>query len=374
MKFVHTLRFQVTVLLMIAMMGISIISVAAHITYQTIKEMTAEEVEPSVVFRHNTNDDPQERKSARNAVEADLRANAQQKIPAWVFIVIGGYVTLITVCSTFVAIVVGNMVAKPLTILGHAIDSVEPREVLPLLNEDGIYEDRETIRLINKLSGKVKSAMESRMRLVAAAGHDLRTPLQRMRLRVEFLEDDKQREIWIRDIEELTNIANSAITLVKEEVSAEGRQRLRLDEVVREAIQDLQIIGHDVKLVSAVPCEVIGGALSLKRAISNLMVNAATYGLNAKVTLKIEQQNIMIHIIDNGPGIPDDMIGHAFEPFFRANIARQKNTSGAGLGLAIVKDIITAHGGDVTLHNRKPNGLFQQVQLPLAPVEKIPTA
>ncbi|TLX16335.1 ATP-binding protein [Rhizobium sp. MHM7A] len=368
MKFLHTLRFQVTILLMIAMIGISIISVASHITYQTIKEMTSEELQPSVVFRHTSGEqkDPKEESALRNAIAEEL-FNAQKGVtPLWVILVIGGYVTLIFVCASFVAIVVGNMIARPLSILGRAIDSVDPRDVIPMLKEDGIYEDRETIKLINKLSEKVKLAMESRMRLVAAAGHDLRTPLTRMRLRCEFIEDDKQRSIWMRDVDELTNIANDAITLVKEEVNPEGKAKLRLDDIVKETVQDLQIIGHDIKLVRSVPCEVFGKALSLKRALSNLMVNAATHGLGAQVAILVEQDQAVILIVDNGPGIPANMIDRAFEPFFRANIARQKHSAGAGLGLAIVKEIITAHSGTVTLANRSSKGLIQRVTLPLA--------
>jgi len=368
MKFAHTLRFQVTILLMIAMIGISIISVAAHITYLTIKEMSASESHPSVVFRHTSEEqkDPKQEHALSNAVGKELFASQNETTPLWVIAVIGGYVTLIFVCASFVAIVVGNMIARPLSILGRAIDSVDPRDVIPMLKEDGIYEDRETIKLINKLSEKVKLAMESRMRLVAAAGHDLRTPLTRMRLRCEFIEDEKQRSIWLRDVDELTNIANDAITLVKEEVNPESKAKLRLDDIVKETVQDLQVIGHDIKLVRSVPCEVFGKALSLKRALSNLMVNAATHGLGAKVAILVEQDRAVILIVDDGPGIPPNMIDRAFEPFFRANIARQKHSAGAGLGLAIVKEIITAHSGTVTLANRTSKGLIQKVSLPLA--------
>lgn len=368
MKFIHTLRFQVTVLLMIAMVGISIISVAAHITYQTIKVMTAEEMQPSVVFRHTTGkpQNTEEDSTFRDAVGRELLKTQKDTTPPWVILVIGGYVTLIFVCASFVAIVVGNMIARPLSILGRAIDSVDPRDVIPMLKEDGIYEDRETIKLINKLSEKVKLAMESRMRLVAAAGHDLRTPLTRMRLRCEFIEDDKQRSIWMRDVDELTNIANDAITLVKEEVNPEGKAKLRLDDIIKEAVQDLQVIGHDVKLVRSVPCEVLGKALSLKRALTNLILNAATHGQGAKVAILVEQGQAIVMIVDEGPGIPSNMIDRAFEPFFRANIARQKHSAGAGLGLAIVKEIITAHSGTVTLANRATKGLIQRVTIPLA--------
>jgi signal transduction histidine kinase len=189
-----------------------------------------------------------------------------------------------------------------------------------------------------------------------------------MRLRVEFIEDDKTRETWLRDIEEMTNIANSAITLVKEEVAANETEIVRLGDMVREIVDDLQIIGHQVHLGKVADCEVIGGYFSLKRAFTNVIVNAATHGKSARVLLKKDKNNAILQVLDNGPGIPADLIDKAFEPFFRTDRARQKQSTGAGLGLAIVKEIVTRHKGTVSLANRQPQGLSQEIVLPLASV------
>jgi signal transduction histidine kinase len=362
----NSLRVQVIFLVLAAMIGISIISVAAHMTFETIRDMN----QANVMFRY-TPDNAASKAVGGGPKLADTikvvptePGDVQIPIP----LVIGVYVTLIFVSAGFVAVVVGNMIARPLFILDKAIDSVDPREVIPLMRENGNLENKETIKLLNRLSEKIKQAMESRMRLVAAAGHDLRTPLQRMRLRVEFIEDDKTRETWLKDIEEMTNIANSAITLVKEEVAANESEIVRLGDLVREIVDDLQIIGHQVHLGKVADCEVIGGYLSLKRAFQNVIVNAATHGKGARVLLKRDKNNAILQVLDNGPGIPDDLIGKAFEPFFRTDRARQKQSTGAGLGLAIVKEIIQRHKGTISLSNRQPQGLAQEIVLPLASV------
>jgi signal transduction histidine kinase len=352
---------------MIAMLGISIISVAAHVTYQTIKEMDDSTPQPNVILRFplKQNEKPSDPNVKKNPSLSIIQSPPKDdSIPLWISAVIGGYFVLIMVCSTLIAVVVGNMIIRPLNTLAKAIDSIDPRDVLPMIKDDQNFETRETVRLINTLAEKVKSAMESRMRLVAAAGHDLRTPLTRMRIRAEFIEDEKQRETWIRDIDELTNIANSAITLVKEKTSSEELKDIQLDAFTASLVSELKSIGHDVSLGQIQSVVVKGREIALKRAFTNLLVNAATYGKRARIEILNQTDQAIIRITDVGPGIPDDMIGRAFEPFFRANTARQKNSNGAGLGLAIVKDIITSHNGTITLSNLKEGGLLQEIILP----------
>lgn len=358
----NSLRVQVTFLVLLAMIGISIISVAAHVTFETIRDMN----QANVMFRYTSPEATVLTPSRQQVAEA-LQAVSHDpgvQIPIW--LVISVYVTLILVSAGFVSVVIGNMIARPLFIIDKAIDSVDPREVIPLMRENGNLENKETIKLLNRLSEKIRKAMESRMRLVAAAGHDLRTPLQRMKLRVEFIEDEKTRETWLRDIEEMTNIANSAITLVKEEVTTNESEIVRLADLVREIVDDLQIIGYQVHLGKIAECDVFGGYGSLKRAFTNVILNAATHGRGARVLLKRDKTNAILEVLDNGPGIPADLIDKAFEPFFRTDRARQKQSTGAGLGLAIVKEIITRHKGTVSLTNRHPQGLAQEIILPLA--------
>ncbi len=217
---------------------------------------------------------------------------------------------------------------------------------------------------INSLSLRLKGAMESRMRLVAAAGHDLRTPMTRMRLRAEFLED-KDREKWIADLYELDRIADSAIQLVHEETARAGGYDVRLDDMVREAIAELKELQLDARLECAQPVTVRARPLSLKRALRNLIVNAATHGGGAIVSVGIDGDNAAVSIEDCGPGIPEALLQRACEPFFRVEAPQKSSVPGAGLGLAIAKEIIERNMGQLELANRPAGGLLQRAVLPL---------
>ena len=206
--------------------------------------------------------------------------------------------------------------------------------------------------------------MDSRMRLVAAAGHDLRTPMTRMRLRAEFIPDDAEREKWLGDLAELDAIADSAIRLVPEEADSDELEPLRLDRLVSEVADELTHLGYRVRAGSLAPISVRSGPTALKRVLRNLLINAATHGGGATVDLAGEGEEAVLTVRDEGPGIPEHLIGQVFEPFFRVDPARRKMLPGAGLGLAIAKEIIERFGGTLAIANRSPKGLVQTVRLP----------
>lgn len=203
------------------------------------------------------------------------------------------------------------------------------------------------------------------MRLVAAAGHDLRTPMTRMRLRAEFVEDEAERGKWLADLAELDAIADSAIRLVRDEVAQGEAQDLRLDRLVADVAGELAAMGHAVTVRSLAPVTVTADPLSLKRAVRNLVINAATHGKAAHIALSRNGSQAELVIEDEGPGIPGPLMERAFEPFFRVDEARRKALPGAGLGMAIARQIIDQLGGEVTLANMQPKGLRQRVLLPV---------
>lgn len=280
---------------------------------------------------------------------------------------LAGWIVLIVLGSTAVSIFAASKIIKPLQLLEDAIGRIGADGVLAPIPETGSSEVRATAHALNKLSARLKSAMESRMRLVAAAGHDLRTPMTRMRLRAEFVPDEDEREKWFADLEELDMIADSAIRLVREEVGGDSREIVRLGSLVHEIVEELAQLGYKVAAPSLVNLPIAVGPLALKRALRNLIINAATHGRGAKVGLGREGDYAVITIRDEGPGIPEEMIDRVFEPFFRVDAARRKTMVGAGLGLAIAKEIIERFGGSITIANsRKPRGLLQTVKLPIA--------
>ncbi len=275
---------------------------------------------------------------------------------AWLFLVVIGV--------TAVALVLARRVAQPFAMLERAVASVGPDGTLPHVPETGGSEARQMAMALNALSERLKVAMESRMRLVAAAGHDLRTPMTRMRLRAEFLPDD-DRASWLADLDELDAIADSAIRLVQEEGEGEDHVPVELGVLARDVVRELGEAGLSITSGDMADATVLAGPLALRRALRNLMTNAATHGGGANVRLDLGEEARLV-IDDSGPGIPEEMIGQVFEPFFRADPGRGQEIKGAGLGLAIAREIIERFGGSIEISNRPEGGLRQVVRLRLA--------
>ena len=273
------------------------------------------------------------------------------------------WLVLITVGVGSVAVFAANRMSRPLTLLESAVESVSPDGIIPTLAERGPAEVRATAAAINSLAARLKQVIESRMRLVAAAGHDFRTPLTRMRLRAEFVADDVERALWLKDIDELQRIAHSAIQLVHEDSTRTPLEIIRLDELVRSIATELREQGYEIETAETSEVYIRAGRLTLSRALRNLFINAATHGSHGTVAVA-GGATARIIISDRGPGIAPDMLEQVFEPFFRADRARRQKIPGAGLGLTISREIIRKAGGDITIANRPEAGLIQTVELP----------
>lgn len=285
------------------------------------------------------------------------------------FVALFAYLSLVVAGTTAIALLVAARIMGPMRMLEGALSTVRPDGTLSPVPERGPPEVRATARALNALSGRLKTAMESRMRLVAAAGHDLRTPMTRLRLRAEFLPEG-EREKWLRDLEELDHIADSAIRLVREEVDETNFTPQPLEALVAEIVGELSEIGLLARFEdSGEGIEVPIQPLAMKRALRNLIENAARHGGGATVRLERRGNEAAVVIEDRGPGIPVNLMDRVFEPFFRVDAARRKSHEGAGLGLAIAREIVERHDGTLSLRNREGGGLRQDVLLPLPVVD-----
>jgi signal transduction histidine kinase len=276
---------------------------------------------------------------------------------------LAGWILLVVIGTIGVAVWFAYRITRHLSALERIAATIDADGVIPQLPESGPAELRATARALNTMTGRLKTAAESRMRLVAAAGHDLRTPMTRMRLRAEFL-DEEDRAMWLSDLEELDHIADSAIQLVREETQRERSQLLRVDEIISEICQDLAEMKASVTILKMEAVTISSAPLALTRAVRNLVINAATHGGGAFVSVGLQNSTALITIDDEGPGIPEHNLSRVFEPFFRVDPARRKSGPGAGLGLAIAKEIVERHGGQLTLQNRSPRGLRQKISFP----------
>lgn len=278
--------------------------------------------------------------------------------PPTVWYGLAGWMALITVGVIGVALAVAHQTTKQLKFLQTMAMSVGKDGILPVVKEEGSAEIKATARALNMMGASLKKAMDSKIRLVAAAGHDLRTPMTRMRLRAEFL-DDQERAEWLRDLDEMDRIADSAIQLVREETVGKGTEVIKLNDLVRDICDELILIKMPVAVAELDQASVKISPLALTRALRNLIINAATHGGGAIVSLQARDGVAVVMIDDNGPGIPEQFLASAFEPFFRVDPARRQAIPGAGLGLAIAKEIVERQGGTLGIENRQPHGLRQ---------------
>jgi two-component system, OmpR family, osmolarity sensor histidine kinase EnvZ len=252
---------------------------------------------------------------------------------------------------------------RPLGLLADAVARVG-YDAAVLLPEQGIPELRRLIRAYNEMHGRIVAMMKARTEALAAVGHDLRTPLSRMRLRVDELAEDSNREALIGDMQEMELMLDSLLTYFRGDDHAEKRRLVDVAVLVTTVVDDLQDRGFDIRYTGPSHCDATLRPVEFKRALSNLANNACQYGNQCTVRLAESSDAIHIRFLDDGPGIPEEDLGRVLEPFQRLDPARQRNTSGVGLGIPIAVRVIAEAGGVLTLSNRKEGGLCAEIRLP----------
>ena len=201
--------------------------------------------------------------------------------------------------------------------------------------------------------------------MLAAISHDLGTPITRLRLRAEFVDDEEQRKKMLADLDDMEKMVSLALSFARDEAASEPHAMVDLRTLLQRVCDDVADAGHGITLDigdDAVPYGCRPAAL--RRALTNLIDNAIKYGRQARVSLKNDQQGVLVRIDDNGPGIPEELQEEVFRPFRRLEASRSRETGGTGLGLTIARTTIRAHGGDITLTNRSEGGLRVEVWLP----------
>jgi signal transduction histidine kinase len=258
----------------------------------------------------------------------------------------------------------------PVRTLAAAADALGRDVNAPPLPEDGPLEVATAAAAFNTMAARIRRFVEDRTELLTAIGHDLRTPITRLKLRAEFVEDDEQRGKMLADLEELEAMVSATLAFGRDARTGEPVTSLDLAELLRtvldeagdarpEAAERLTYEGPAHLTIRARP-------LALKRAVTNLVSNAVIYGGAAHVRLVPPVQGMLtIEVEDNGPGIPPGELERVFEPFHRGEPSRSRETGGVGLGLPIARNIFRAHGGDVVLANRPMGGAKATVTLPV---------
>lgn len=309
----------------------------------------------------------------RIAIQMDdgrfLAFNPEDGEPRLTFprVVITLFLVMVTVPLAVLTLWALGMLMAPLRELARSADRFAVDLDATRLPETGPAELRKLSQAFNTMRERIRQLLDSRSRMLAAVSHDLRTPLTRIRLRLEALPDGDDKERSLRDIGTMNTMISQVLSYLRDQASPSQRERVDLATLLRAICDDFSDTGHSARFKGprslVLECE----SDLLTRAFSNIIDNAIKYGHEARVSLQASQPSeIAIRIEDDGPGIPDDRKSIAFEPFSRGDDARGAMVQeGFGLGLAIARQIIERHGGQITLHDRIPHGLCVQVVLPI---------
>ncbi len=264
------------------------------------------------------------------------------------------------------ALIVGKM-TEPLTRLSRAAEKLGTDVQAPAIPESGPEEVRRTARAFNRMQRRIRRFVDDRTQMLGAIAHDLGTPITRLRLRAEFVEDDELRDKMLRDLDDMEQMVASTLSFIREDAASEPKETVDLGSLLARVCDDIRDTGASVELVE-IPRWVLLECrpVALRRALGNLIGNAVKYGGTARVSLEMEPERVVIFIDDDGPGIPEDLQEDVFQPFRRLEDSRNRETGGTGLGLAVARTIVRAHGGDIRLRNRSGGGLRVEVALPRA--------
>jgi two-component system OmpR family sensor kinase len=234
----------------------------------------------------------------------------------------------------------------------------------PILALEGPAEVGRAAHAFNRMQSRLRSFVDDRTAMVGAISHDLRTPLTRLRFRIEDVPDG-MREGMLAEVDEMEQMISSVLAFIRDASEPGSREMLDLRGILEDVVEDAVFVGKRVVLEGTAAAKVEVDPLGIRRLLGNLIENAVKYGDSAKVRLFTSQQEAFAEIHDNGPGLPEDELERVFQPFYRAPAARASGKHGTGLGLAVCRSIARAHGGDVQLR-RGDRGLVAQVRLPLA--------
>ncbi|OWU72358.1 ATP-binding protein [Phaeobacter sp. 22II1-1F12B] len=250
----------------------------------------------------------------------------------------------------------------PLLRVSRAADRLGKGEAVDPLPLIGPSEVRGLTQAFNRMQARLTRFVADRTRLLAALGHDLRSPLTAMRVRAEMVDEDETRESLVASIEEMQEMVDATLAFARGMASSEVYETVDLKTYLKQLQADM-IDGFTLDTANSISVRL--RPQSVRRALRNIIENAQRYGGGAEVTFVHDAEYVQIRVSDNGPGVPEAELEQVFEPFFRLEKSRSRETGGTGLGLSIARTIVRAHGGDVALTNRTEGGLLVTVTLPL---------
>jgi signal transduction histidine kinase len=263
-----------------------------------------------------------------------------------------------------VSLIAVRWATRPLKTLADAADELGKNINRPPLAETGPTEVARAARAFNTMQSRLAEYLRERTQVLAAMSHDLKTPITRLRLRAELLDDAQLRVKFGNDLQEMEAMVASALDFLRGMDNGEPEQPVDVNALLESLQADLRETGGVVTIEGQAAGPYAGRPQALKRCLANLLENAIKYGTSAQVLVEDQADRLQISILDQGPGLPPDQMIKVFEPFYRVEGSRNRDTGGTGLGLAIAKNVAELHGGGITLHNRTEGGLAAVLTLP----------
>jgi len=267
---------------------------------------------------------------------------------------------------TLLGLWAARALTAPLSAFAKAAESFSLNGAAAPLPERGPEEIRSVAKALNRMRERISTLIDDRTKMLAAISHDLRTPITRMRLRSEFIEDDAHRSRMLRDLDQMRSMLEQVLSFLRNDRKLESMTLVDVASSLQLITDQFADIGHKVAYDGPQHAMATVRPEDLHRSITNLVENAVRFGAEATVRLDVSPDDLTIDVEDDGPGISDARKDVMLEPFVRGDDARNMDeTSGFGLGLSIARAIVLAHGGELSLNDRQPHGLIVRIKLPV---------
>jgi len=263
-----------------------------------------------------------------------------------------------------VSLVAARWATRPLKALADAADELGRNIDRTPMPEEGPVEVMRAARAFNTMQERLARYIRERTATLAAMSHDLKTPVSRLRLRAELLEDSELKKKIAQDLDEMESMIQATLEFMRGGASTEKPRPVDVNALLESLQADAQDTGAQVTIEGAASVPYAGRPQPLKRCLGNLLDNALKYGNSATMLVDDAPDRLIIRVRDRGPGIPEAQLERVFEPFYRLEGSRSRDTGGTGLGLSIARQIAQVHGGTLKLHNPKDGGLEAVLTLP----------
>lgn len=291
--------------------------------------------------------------SDHTTLQAEIRLRQEHEDGLSIFL----YLAIVQFTITLFSFFAVRWVTRPLEKLANAAEELGRDIHRPPLEENGPIEVSQAARAFNTMQASLIRHIQDRTQLLAAISHDLKTPITRLRLRSELLNDSDMRARIQKDLDEMEYMVRVTLDYMRGVDQQEMLQPVDMMSLLESLQADAQEMQAQVEIIGTLSAPYLGKPTALKRCISNLLDNAIKYGQRATISVEEDEAFCVLRISDQGQGIPEELLTQVLTPYYRVESSRNRDSGGTGLGLSIAKDIAHAHGGSLVLHNAPQGGL-----------------